>query len=239
MLSPQRFWKQISYLNAKYGITTFFETGDDFMVGDYLDKILTEKELNYPGLNILLKVYASPSSMTHERARKLRKLGVFNMFLGVESMDDSVLEKCGKDYRSDDINRAVKAIREEGIELCIPFILGLEGETASSLEKSLSFAESTVEKYGLKDLLVTKPVPLYGSNLFKLLTEDENVREDYARTTGRALEKDDDFDYPTLSDMLIERHTEVSREQVDLFIERFTGLAGFTSRYDGGAKHAA
>lgn len=62
--------------------------------------------------------------------------------LGVQSMDDEVLEKSGRGHKSDIVLDAVKKIREYGIDVGLQMMTGLPGD---SYEKSIKTAEKIAE----------------------------------------------------------------------------------------------
>ena len=78
---PELYWQQIASLNSKYGITSFFETGDIFSVGTYPQKLAKHKPSH---LNIRLGVDESIRSIDKELYTKsASKLGIEEVFIGI------------------------------------------------------------------------------------------------------------------------------------------------------------
>lgn len=76
-------------------------------------------------------------------------LGVLNLMkrsgcklisYGVESGDQGILDSCRKNIRVEDSKNAIKLTKKSGILSFAYFILGLPGETKSTIEKTINFA---------------------------------------------------------------------------------------------------
>ncbi len=66
--------------------------------------------------------------------------GVREIFYGVESGNDAVREAAGKNLPREDILRAIRLTKERGIATLCAFIIGLPGETAETVQDTISFA---------------------------------------------------------------------------------------------------
>jgi len=65
-----------------------------------------------------------------------REAGCFRLEMGVESGDDEILKRIGKEITVSQVRRAAGIIRGAGIELYAYFILGHPGETPESLRRT-------------------------------------------------------------------------------------------------------
>jgi radical SAM superfamily enzyme YgiQ (UPF0313 family) len=196
MMEPALAWEQIRHLNAVHGITYFFETGDSFAVGDYPERFLRAKP---PGLNVRFRNYADPSSLNAENIRIFKKLGVSEVFIGVESIDDDVLRQANKPYDTGKTEQAIALLEQSGIRVFIPFLFGLPGETSASVDKSSRFARYLVKKYrNIQRVLFSLALPLVGTTWFNNLLADCDLVREYNGRGSRSLLSDDDIEYERL-----------------------------------------
>lgn len=75
-----------------------------------------------------------PDYIDEKVLHQLKKHGVNAVELGVQSMDDEVLELNNRKHTSDDVRRSAELIKTSGFELGVQMMTGLLGDT---LEKSL------------------------------------------------------------------------------------------------------
>ena len=68
---------------------------------------------------------------------------------GIESGDEYILQKMGKNYSLDQIEEAVRIATEGGLIVKSSFIIGHPYETAETAEKTLALAKSLRIKYGM------------------------------------------------------------------------------------------
>jgi oxygen-independent coproporphyrinogen-3 oxidase len=107
----------------------------------------------------------APRTVTAQKCRLLRELGVTRASLGVQQLDDDVLARNGRVHLCRDVERAYGAIRDTGFDVVnLDLIVGLIGETDASFDRSLErvieLAPDSVTIYQLEIPLST---PLYRS----------------------------------------------------------------------------
>lgn len=82
----------------------------------------------------LFSVGLNPKFLDDEFCDLIRESGVSDISIGVESCNDYVLERLGKNYKKEDIYKAGKYVKKMGIKSTIWFLLlGAEGESYSSI----------------------------------------------------------------------------------------------------------
>lgn len=212
-------WEQIRKLNQKNGIKYFFETGDDFVIGDFPEQLLANRpeELS----EVEFRIYASPRQITEKNVEILKKLNVKRIFIGLESGDEGLLKELNKRYTTEDVERSLDLLKNSGIEIQLPFMYGIPGETDETMEKTYQFAKRLIEKYpNITDILSTRLLPLVGCEYFKKLAENEKVKSEYPGD----LEKDDEIDYKKLNELLIKHMTTVTSEDVEKYIQKTSEL---------------
>lgn len=120
-----------------------------------------------------------PDYINREILDNLRSYGVDIIELGVQSLDDDVLQKSGRGHDSSCVYKSSKMIKDYGFELGIQLMIGLPGDT---LEKCIYSAEETV-KIGpsiarLYPTVVIEETRLYEdfqAGRYKALSQDEAV----------------------------------------------------------------
>jgi oxygen-independent coproporphyrinogen-3 oxidase len=105
----------------------------------------------------------APRSVTEDKMRLLRDAGVTRISLGIQQMNDRVLEANGRVHLVADVDRAHAAIRRVGFDVVnLDLIVGLVGETEESffesLERVVGLEPESVTIYQLEIPLNT---PLY------------------------------------------------------------------------------
>ena len=82
-----------------------------------------------------------PGTLTEKKLDAIRKLGVTRLSLGVENLNDHILEINGRAHRSMEIKRAYKYARNIGFpQINIDLIAGMVGETTESWEQTVETA---------------------------------------------------------------------------------------------------
>lgn len=108
-----------------------------------------------------IRVSARPDGINEKIVEKLLKAGVTTVELGAQSMDDIVLEKCGRGHRASDTVSASSILQNVGIELVLQMMTGLPGDTAEgSLETVNRLSALKPDGVRIYPLLVLKNTPL-------------------------------------------------------------------------------
>jgi radical SAM superfamily enzyme YgiQ (UPF0313 family) len=204
IMKPDLIWKQILELNNSYGLNYFFETGDSFVIPGFLKKLLysrpsTLKKVSFRG-------YASPNQITNETGSMLTALNCREIFLGLESPIDAILKSANKGYLHKDILNAIKIADEFGINMQIPFMWGLPGQTQQNMLEQISFAKKLTETHPKLKITSSLAIPLPGTELFNYLMNDQVARKKYP---GNLL-TDSEFNYQELVKLNLEYRTGVS-----------------------------
>ncbi len=219
VMGAENVWNQIDLLNTKYGLNYFFETGDSFIVGKYPQILLEKRPTHLKDMGF--RIYASPDQIDETTLETLKQLNVREIFLGVESINQDILTQAGKKYSIKQIDQAITSISSAGIELQIPFIYGLPGESERTMDDTYDYARNIMAKYPETKLLVSTPLPLIGSSLFENLRADPRIRKEYPGD----LDNDDSFDYEALSELQTRYSTYVSYAQINKHVAKTRALA--------------
>ncbi len=84
----------------------------------------------------------APGSLTEDKVRQWRRLGINRVSLGVQSFDACELALAGRKHNAETVAREIALLRGAGIEnINIDLIAGLPGQTAASWRRSLEWVE--------------------------------------------------------------------------------------------------
>jgi histone acetyltransferase (RNA polymerase elongator complex component) len=82
-----------------------------------------------------VRISTRPDSVDSVSAAFLKKMGVATVEVGVQSMDDDVLERSGRGYESRQVEQAVHCLKNEGLAVGAQLMPGLPGDSpAKSLD---------------------------------------------------------------------------------------------------------
>jgi radical SAM superfamily enzyme YgiQ (UPF0313 family) len=127
--------KNVNFLSGKYGIKAIRIMDDSFTVNKAWVKEFCGKIKGYR-LSCLTHV----NLVDPETMKIMKEAGFEFVAIGIESADEKILWKCGKNITVDRIKTAVKTIKDAGLKVEALFMMGLPGETKESMWKSAELA---------------------------------------------------------------------------------------------------
>ncbi len=115
-----------------------------------------------------------------ESLRIMRASGCRRILLGIESGVDLLLENVNKTFTTETTRKAVRMLREEGIDSVGLFMIGLPGETPEMTRQTIDFAKSLDLDFA--KFAITVPFP--GSQMFEDLRREGRLdRDDWENWT--------------------------------------------------------
>ena len=99
------------------------------------------RELISRDINPAWSCYLNPAHMDEELVDLMLKAGCKGVEFGTDSGVDEILANLGKGFRVRDIVKASKLCADAGLSFCHSLLLGAPGETARTVEESLSLME--------------------------------------------------------------------------------------------------
>ena len=111
------------------------------------------------GLDISWVARTRADDFDEELLKLMKEAGCHGLQVGVESGDDAILKKYNKDYTTDDIREGFRLIRKYNVQSLGYFIIGLPGETAETVKKTVQLACELDCDYASFSL----PTPDYGT----------------------------------------------------------------------------
>ena len=143
---PESIVNEITMLHQRYGIQEMFIQDDTFNTNWPWAKEILEHIIS-SGLNkeMVFRVdcRANERMLTEDFLRLAARAGVWNIFLGVESASQNMLDRMQKHITVEEYRRALRLIPEFGMKVQASFIVGLPGETWETIAETQKFINET------------------------------------------------------------------------------------------------
>ncbi|MFH1681499.1 MAG: radical SAM protein [Candidatus Eisenbacteria bacterium] len=165
--SPTRFWEEIQLLEQSRQADFVWDVADTFtMQREWIRECV---RLKPRGTKIALQVYARSTDVDEEMATLLRALDVFEVFIGIESGSQEILDRAGKGTSLQCNLRAVHLLEMEGIRVILSVVLGLPGESPSTIAETMDHLAGIMSCDNVKEVNCSILLPLPGSRAMQLL----------------------------------------------------------------------
>jgi len=156
------------------GIREIAVLDENFTINRKRVMALTE-EIQRKGLKVLWSIKSRVDQVDAELLRALRGAGCYSIHFGVESGDEDILREIRKDITPDQVRRAFRLCRDEGLEITAAFMLGFPGETREQIRKTTSFALELDPNYAQFSVAI----PLPGTELYRMAFEQGLFLDDH------------------------------------------------------------
>ena len=168
---------EFSELVGRYGIREV-HFRDDTFTGDHERVFDLCDALDRSGLDLTWRCFGSASTVTPEVLKRMASAGCFQVCFGFESGDDKILRRTGKGTTVAQGELAARWTHAAGMEVSGTFLVGLEGETEASVERSVRFAIDNDLDYVQVNAAVPLPSTAFGkrSNYKGLESRPETFR---------------------------------------------------------------
>jgi len=151
-------------LASRYGIREI-HFRDDTFTGDPDRVHALCDAMDASGLDLSWRCFGSASTVTRELLRRMAASGCFQVCYGFESGDDKILRKTGKGTTVAQGIDAARWTHEAGMEVSGTFLVGLEGETAITVDRSIRFAIDNDLDYVQVNAVVPLPETGFGKRV--------------------------------------------------------------------------
>ena len=161
--------KEIDYYreSVKSAPRVFLADGDALIIKfEMLKEIIVYIKEKFPECN-RISMYGSPKSIllkSETELKELKNLGVFLIYLGLESGDEDVLKNVNKGVNVREIIDAGIKVKESGIKLSITAIAGLGGKAFSdthAINTGRAISLIQPEYFSILSLMYNKNTELY------------------------------------------------------------------------------
>jgi radical SAM superfamily enzyme YgiQ (UPF0313 family) len=172
--SPENVLEEMKIVYEEYGIRNIEFIDDTFT----LDQKRAEKICDgiiEQGWDISWGASSRVDTLSRELAEKMKKAGCWIIFLGIESGSQKILDAIGKRITLEQAKKAVKILKEAGIQVLGSFIIGFLQDTKETIKETIKFAKSLNLDYAEFSILTPYPgTPIfdYAKKNNMLLTED-------------------------------------------------------------------
>lgn len=143
--SPDKVVAHIKELQEKYQVRGCFQFQDDAIPPAYLSRLADE--IIKQELNIHYSIFGRlEEEFSRELLEKLYKSGLINVYWGLESGSQRVLDLMNKGIKLENVLRILKDSHEVGIHNMVGIIVNFPTETMDECNETLAFLK-TIEKY--------------------------------------------------------------------------------------------
>jgi len=186
--SPQNVVDEVELLVNTYGVKEIDIYDDiwnlDLPRAERILELIASRELN---VHIRCSNGIRVDKVTRPFLEKFKKAGGEYVAYGIESGVQDVLDKIPKQITLEQVRRAVKIAREEGLEIAGFFILGLIGDTPSTMQKTIEFAKELDLDITMFNILAPYP----GTRLYERIRKEGELLltkyDDFHHTAYRGI----------------------------------------------------
>ncbi|MDD5557604.1 MAG: radical SAM protein [bacterium] len=135
---PVKVAEEMEQLVKEAGFRSVYFDDDTFNIGK--PRILALcAEIRRRGIAVPWAIMARADLMDEEMLRALKGAGLHALKYGVESVDQEILDRCGKQMDIRRTEAMIRATRRLGILYHLTFTFGLPGETRESIRRSVDW----------------------------------------------------------------------------------------------------
>jgi radical SAM superfamily enzyme YgiQ (UPF0313 family) len=172
--SPENVLEEMKIVYEEYGIRNIEFMDDTFTLNqERAEKICDE--IIKQGWDISWGASSRVDTLSKKLVEKMKKAGCWIIFLGIESGSQKILDAIGKRITLEQVKKAVKILKDAGIQVLGSFIIGFLQDTKETIKETIKFAKSLNLNYAEFSILTPYPgTPIfdYAKKHGVLLTED-------------------------------------------------------------------
>jgi radical SAM superfamily enzyme YgiQ (UPF0313 family) len=224
-------WNEIRRLKEQYKTDYIWDISDDNLNSPQWFKSFVEQRTEDLS-DISFLIYSRVNRITEDIIPYLKRLNVYEVYLGIESGDDEVLRNTLKGASSRLALNAAQRLKDAGIYYFPSFVLGLPGETEKSLGNTLNFAENLAKIGSIFRMSATILMPIPGSQVYSMLLKNPIF--------GAELSVKDIISIKELEKLWIENYTDVEyataekyQKMINEVVIKVSGTESFGVKVDG------
>ena len=178
------------------------------------------EEIIKRGLRINWECLSRVDTLDPETVALMKLAGCVRMFFGVESGNDSILELMKKQITTNQVAKALRLCKINGIKAGAFFIVGYPGENDKTVLQTIKFASSLPLDY----LSFTMPYPIPGTALFERLIGDM-VSDEWAEPKNLNLVKHKLLFASNLSERKLK--FAIVKGMIQFYFQKYLGRNGY------------
>ncbi len=196
-----QIWQEVRYLKEDHGVNSIWDIADDNINNvKWFQKFVEDKPKDLQDMTFF--IYSRVSGIRPDVLPYLKRLNVIECFLGIESGDDGILKNAMKGQTFNSALRALSTLQKMDIKYFPSFVLGLEGESESSLQNTYRLCQEITNLGGVDRLGVSIMMPIPGAPVYTSLLTNSGIKDE--------LRKADDIDIKYLEQYWIENFTKTN-----------------------------
>lgn len=208
-----QIWEEIRYLKDECGVNCIWDISDDNLnVPPWFKAFVDARPKDCEDMTFF--IYSRVSFIRPDVIPYFHRLNVEEIFLGVESGDNKILKNTFKGQSAKMALNSCTLLAENGIKYFPSFILGLPGESETSMENTRILVEQLADLGGLDRMGLTILQPIPGSPAFNqmlTLPQCEHLKET------------DDIDLKGLEEIWVNNFTDTTYDVVREYRDKING----------------
>ena len=206
--SISEIWSEIRGLKEQYNTDYIWDISDDNLNSPkWFKSFVDQRPDDLSDISFL--IYSRVNRIKEDIIPFLKKLNVYEVYLGIESGDDEILKSTLKGASSRIALNAAQRLKDAGIYYFPSFVLGLPGETEKSLSNTLKFSENLAKIGSIFRMSATILMPIPGSQVYSTILNNP--------VFGDELSEKDIISVKDLEKKWIENYTNVDYATVEKY----------------------
>ena len=209
-------FKELHAIKERFGDKAVYFVDDNLFfrkehVQEFCRRLMDEK------LDVRWRGLCRAGTIDEDNAMRLRDSGCYNMSMGIESGDDTVLENMNKKISARRNHDAICRLNAVGIDTDCTFVVGFPGETESTLQNTIELLNSLPREGGAFNFYHAFPFIL--APLARVATRE--MRERFKLTGGQNV-----WRHPTMN----------ARQAAEGVVKMFREVKHALCRYTGSSE---
>lgn len=161
--SPERVVEEMEYLQKRFGIREIAFYDDSFTIDKKRVHAIADKIIA-KNLKIVWTCETRVNLVDKELLAHMKAAGCYTIAYGIESASPEIIKTIQKDITIKQVEVAVRASREVGLQVIGYFMIGSPGETPQTIRDTINFAKKL--KIDFAQFSITTPFP--GTELYEI-----------------------------------------------------------------------
>ena len=198
-------------LNEQYIVDTIFFGGGtpSILNPDNIKKIIDALgDIFVIDSDSEITIEANPNSLTQEKLKAYKSIGINRLSIGIQSLDDDNLKILGRIHNHKQALLSIERAREEGFEnINADVMFNIPDQTFEQIERTLQLLiENKIEHISYYSLLLEEGTPLYNLEKNKKIVMPEELEERRMYYFGRELMKNNNLSQYEISNFALENY---------------------------------
>ena len=166
---------EIEFLVEKYHVREIMDDSGSFPVGEWLTTFCNEMIRRGLPKRVRLDCNMRFGRLRLEDYKLMRKAGFQFVLFGVESANQTTLDRFVKALKVEDVEKGARWATEAGLDVHVTFMFGHAWEGPAEIANTVALARRLLAKGWAKTLQCTLTIPYPGTPLFKELKANDGL----------------------------------------------------------------